>query len=77
MTLKLTQLIELHSSLLERNSHCYFELGYTRTTGWMAWICSNCYESDPNRKVLARGQGSTPEEAAGSALDSFPLDEYP
>lgn len=71
MTTKLQQLIDLHSSLLKQNSYCYFELGYTRQTMWMAFICTNARELDPNRKVLAKGQGETPEAAADAALESF------
>lgn len=71
MTSKLQQLIELHGSLLEQNPYCYFELAYTKATGWMAWICTNHLEADPFRKVLARGQGESPEEAADAALESF------
>ena len=69
--MKLQQLIDLHSALLEQNPYCYFELAYTRTTGWMAWICSYRFEDDPKRVVMARGQGASPEEAANNALDSF------
>lgn len=71
MTSKLQQLIDLHSALLEQNPYCYFELAYTKTTGWMAWICSKPSTDDPQRKVLAQGQGETPEQAADWALESF------
>ena len=71
MTPKLQQLIDLHAELLVQNPYCYFEVAYTRTTEWMAWICTNQRENDPNRKVLARGQGETPEEAADRALESY------
>lgn len=70
-TPKLQQLIDLHGALLDRYPHCYFELAYTRTTLWMAWICTDRHESNPNRTVLARGQGESPEEAADAALESF------
>lgn len=70
-TPKLQQLIDLHSALLEQNPYCYFELAYTRQTMWMAWLCSKPREDDPNRKVLAQGQGETPEQAADAALESF------
>jgi hypothetical protein len=65
------QLLELHAALLLENPYCYFELAYTRQTMWMAWLCSNSRDDDPNRKVLANGQGETPEEAADLALKSF------
>lgn len=64
----LNQLLELHAELLEENPYCYFELAYTRQTMWMAWICSNAREQDPNRKIIAKGQGSTPEEACKDAI---------
>jgi hypothetical protein len=73
MITKLQQLIDMHSELRVLNEHCYFELAYTRQTQWRAWICSNAKESDPARKVLARGQGETPEEAAEAAIESYPL----
>ncbi len=65
---KLQQLIDKHGALLEQNPHCYFELSYTRQTMWMAWLCSKPREDDPHRKVLALGQGDTPEQAASAAL---------
>lgn len=69
--MKLQQLIDIHSAVLEQNPYCYFELAYTRTTGWMVWLCTDRYEDDPQRKILARGQGETPEIAAGAALEFF------
>lgn len=65
------QLIALHTELVEANPYCYFELAYTRTTMWMAWLCSNAREADPNRVIHAQGQGSTPEEAAADALKNY------
>lgn len=76
-TPKLQQLIELHEALLEQNPYCYFELAYTKSTGWMAWICTNHREVDPNRKVLARGQGEFPETACDAALESYPMNSQP
>lgn len=64
-------LLAMHALLLEHNPYAYFELAYTRTTGWMAWICSKPAADDPNRKVLAQGQGDTAEEACDDALDAF------
>jgi hypothetical protein len=64
-------LLGAHELLLEENPYTYFELAYTRQTKWMAWICTNAREQDPYRKVLAKGQGSTPDEACKSALDSM------
>lgn len=62
------QLIRKHSELLESNPYTYFELSYTKYTGWMAWVCSNAREKDPDRKVIACGQGSSPEESCADAL---------
>lgn len=61
-------LIAAHAGMLDANPYCYFELAYTRQTEWMAWICSKPREDDPSRKVLAQGQGFTPDEAASNAL---------
>lgn len=66
----LQKLIELHATLLEENHYCYFELAYARQTQWMAWITTNPREVDPNRKVIACGQGASPDEAASSALEN-------
>ena len=67
----LQRLIKIHTELLKENPFCYFELAYTRRTNWMAWICSNMREDDPDRKVIACGQGSTPEKAAVEALTFY------
>lgn len=66
-------LIAQHSKELEHNHYAYFELAYTRSTGWMVWITDKpaFRESvlvNPDRKVLASGQGDTPEAACDAAL---------
>jgi hypothetical protein len=61
-------LVALHAQQLENNPYAYFELAYTRYTGWMAWLCSNSRDDDPNRKVIAKGQGDTPEAACAAAI---------
>ncbi|UWX68864.1 hypothetical protein [Burkholderia gladioli] len=64
-------LIARHAEELERNDYAYFELAYTRQTGWMAWITDKPLQGpvlNPDRKVLARGQGGTPAEACRDAL---------
>lgn len=71
MNEKLNKLLALHAELLLDNDYCYFELARTRTTDWMAWICTDAYEEDPRRKILAKGQGSTPEEACANALSYY------
>jgi len=63
-------LIAVHAEQLDQNDYAYFELAYTRQTAWMAWLCSNSRDDDPNRKVLAKGQGHTPEEACAAAIES-------
>ena len=67
----LSKVIAIHEDMLDSNPFCYFELAYTRTTEWMVWICTKPSTDDPNRKVLLRGQGSTPEEACADALASY------
>ena len=66
-------LIAQHGKELEHNHYAYFELAYTRRTGWMVWITDKpaFRESvlvNPDRKVLASGQGDTPEAACAAAL---------
>lgn len=68
----LDALINVHE-LVEDNPYCYFELAHTRQTGWMAWITDKpLYPvqevANPDRKVLARGQGDSAEEACRIAL---------
>lgn len=63
-------LLDMHAELLEANPYAYFELAYTRQTGWMAWITDKPFHgpvTNPDRKVLARGQGDTPAEACANA----------
>ena len=64
-------LVAMHAYLLESNPNCYFEVVYTRRTGWMAWICSNTVTDDADSKVLASGEGDSPEEACEQALDQL------
>lgn len=65
----ITRFVAAHQKLLDDGNHyAYFELAYTRQTAWMAWLCSKPREDDPNRKVLACGQGETPAEACAAAL---------
>lgn len=67
----LNKVMSIHKEMLESNPYCYFELAYSRTTDWMIWVCSKALKNDPNRKVLLRGQGLTPEEAAKNALENY------
>lgn len=62
------KLLSIHAQMLIENSYTYFELAYTRQTGWMAWICSHPIETHPNRAVITKGQGDTPDEACAAAL---------
>jgi hypothetical protein len=64
-------LMAKHAVLLEGSDYAYFELARTRATGWMAWLCSHPAETHADRKVLAHGQGSTPDEACLQALADF------
>jgi hypothetical protein len=70
-----TRLIAFHAEQLDSNPYCYFELAYTRMTGWMAWITDRPAKGEPgtaeyakSRKVIARGLGETPIEACSDAL---------
>ena len=78
ITCPIEGLIEMHGVLLEHNPNAYFELAYTRTTGWMAWVCDKPATGTPgtesygsNRNVLASGQGDTPEQACDNAIDQL------
>ncbi|AQS50765.1 hypothetical protein PAEH1_02870 [Paenalcaligenes hominis] len=62
------KLLSIHEQMLIGNSYTYFELAYTRQTGWMVWICSHPLETHPNRVVITKGQGGTPDEACAAAL---------
>lgn len=80
----LAKLLAHHAALLEHNSYAYFELAYTRSTGWMAWITDKPAKGEPgtpeyarSRKVIARGQGDTPEEAAADALAAMGESDVP
>lgn len=68
------ELIGKHRAELEHNHYAYFELAYTRRTGWMAWITDKPLNSgpviNPDRKVLCSGQGDTPEEACSAAIEA-------
>ncbi|MGY6272734.1 hypothetical protein ACXIUT_23895 [Achromobacter denitrificans] len=64
-------LIAKHAELMRSNDYGYFELARTRQTGWMAWLCSHPVETQPDRKILARGQGETPDDACREALADF------
>jgi hypothetical protein len=68
-------LLAHHNALLQDNAHCYFELAYTRSTGWMAFICDRpaggtigTPEFGAGRKIITRGQGDTPDDACANAL---------
>ncbi|GEM_PF-6783336 len=65
-------LIAQHAEILDTNEWAYFELGYHRRTGWMAWITDRplCMPPviNPDRKVLAQGQGDTADEACADAM---------
>lgn len=66
-----TELALLHAKLREDNPYCYFELAYTRYTGWMAWLCTNSRDYDQGRKVITSGQGDSPELACTDAMKNY------
>lgn len=56
------------------NPYAYFELARTRSTEWMAFICDKAPNGvtgrpEPDRVILAQGQGHTPDEACAEALE--------
>lgn len=69
-------LIREHAALIEAGeNYAYFELAYTRQTGWMAWLTdrpgrgeAGTAEHARSRKVIARGSGDTAEAACADAL---------
>jgi hypothetical protein len=66
-------LLDMHAELLDANPYAYFELAYTRQTGWMAWITDKPFHGpviNPDRKVLARGQGDTAAAACAAAAQA-------
>lgn len=70
-------LIQAHEDLIEHGeNYAYFELAYTRRTGWTAWLTDRSASGEPGTaeyakslKVIARGQGDSAEEACQDALD--------
>lgn len=69
------RLTAFHAEQLDSNPYCYFELAYTRMTGWMAWITDRPAKGEPgtaeyakSRKVIVRGQADTAIEACEDAL---------
>ena len=68
------ELITLHARVIESGfNYAYFELASTRTTDWMAWLCTDARELNPNRIILATGQGNSPDTACALALESYPM----
>lgn len=72
------RLVAFHAEQLNSNPYCYFELAYTRSTAWMAWITDRPAQGEPgtaahakSRKVIVRGQGDTPTEACQDALNAL------
>jgi hypothetical protein len=78
MTDAFARLVAFHAEQLDSNPYCYFELAYTRSTAWMAWITDRPAQGEPgtaahakSRKVIVRGQGDTPTEACQDALNAL------
>jgi hypothetical protein len=72
------ELLQRHAEFVFDNPCCYFELAYRGSTGWTARITDKPAEGKrgtaeyaKSRKVLARGQGETPDEAAAEALGAL------
>lgn len=68
---KVQEFIALHELLLQENPYSHFELARTRTTDWMAILATNAVDGHHDYKILAKGQGLTPEEAAQTALEDY------
>jgi hypothetical protein len=64
----LDMLVAYHAEVLQVHPYAYFELAYSRSTGWMAWVCTNVINRDKGRHVLAVGGGATHDEACRNAL---------
>jgi len=70
-------LLDEHARLIEEGeNYAYFELAYTRSTEWMAWLCDKAPDADtgrplPDRIVLACGQGHTADEACRLAIEDL------
>ena len=64
-------MITQHAEILNQNESAYFELAHHKSTGWMAFITDKplCMPPviNPDRTVLAQGQGETAEEACSDA----------
>lgn len=59
-------LFDRHAELVTEADlpNAYVEFGYSRYTGWLAWLCSDCSEFNPKRRVLAHAGGETADAAA-------------
>lgn len=67
-------LLEKHRALLDDSEYTYFELAYTRQTGFMAWLTDKPLASvvvNPDRKVIVSGQGDTADAACADALQKL------
>lgn len=60
------QFLEKADELIDIHPFLYVEIGRTRTTDWMAWLRTKPKEGEG--KLLASGQGLTPDEACEAAL---------
>lgn len=54
------ELIAKHRAELEHNDYAYFELAYTRRTGWMAWITDKPLIGGPCNQSRPQGAGTRP-----------------
>jgi hypothetical protein len=62
-------LFERHAELATQGGlpNAYVEIGYSRYTGWLAWLCSDYVDFNPKRVVLANAGGATADQAALNA----------
>lgn len=71
-------LLNMHGLMLETNPHAYFELAYTRYSGWLVCVCDKqgtgipgTREWNSSRTVLASSRGDTLDEACDDAIDQL------
>lgn len=61
-------LVAAHAQAISENPYAYLEIAYSRSTGWMAWLCTNVITRDKNRRVLACGSGGNVDQACLNAV---------
>jgi len=65
------EFIDLAEHLENTYPFLYVEIARTRSTEWMAWLCTHNRETNPNREVIVSAQGLTSSEACKKALQEY------